>query len=174
MTLEELQGMIDAPFNEPDYTQQYVRDDAFVFNSGQTLNIPEEPVTRYDGVVRNFSTIKTPLRNEQGQIVMTVGVSRDVTEQLQYEVEIRQSQQQLAAIAANIPGGVFRWIYHADGSHSCPYVIPTIVLFMQRRRQVRSREEPIRFREKCGISCPRVKPSGFLPPPNSIALPMGM
>ena len=33
MTNEQLQGLIDAPFNEPDYTQQYVKDDAFVFET---------------------------------------------------------------------------------------------------------------------------------------------
>src|SRR5687768_14914297 len=52
MTEEQLQGIIDAPHAEPDYTQQYVIDDAKVFNSGQPLNIASEPVKKHDGSVR--------------------------------------------------------------------------------------------------------------------------
>lgn len=121
MTLEDLEGIIDASFNQPDYTAQYLRDDAFVFETGQQLHIAEEPVTRHDGVVRTFSTIKAPIFDDGGQITMLVAVCRDITEQKQVETEFRENQQQLEAIAANVPGGVFRFIYHADGSHSCPF-----------------------------------------------------
>ncbi|MCU0543169.1 MAG: PAS domain S-box protein [Oscillatoriaceae cyanobacterium Prado104] len=92
MSQEALQGIIDAPFANPDYTQQYVRDDAFVFETGQTLQIAEEPAARYDGEVRLFSTVKTPIRNEDGQVVMTVGVSRDMTERKQAEESIKASE----------------------------------------------------------------------------------
>ncbi|MEG4516792.1 MULTISPECIES: PAS domain S-box protein [unclassified Microcoleus] len=92
MTEEELQGIVDAPFADPDNTLQYVRDDAFVFDTGQTLQISEEPVTRYDGKVRLFSTVKTPIRNADGQIVMTVGVSRDMTERKQAEEAVKASE----------------------------------------------------------------------------------
>ncbi|TAE50164.1 MAG: PAS domain S-box protein, partial [Oscillatoriales cyanobacterium] len=44
MTEEELQGIVDAPFSNPDNTLQYIKDDAFVFETGQTLQIAEEPV----------------------------------------------------------------------------------------------------------------------------------
>ncbi|WP_293127934.1 PAS domain S-box protein [Microcoleus sp. bin38.metabat.b11b12b14.051] len=80
MSQEELQGIVDAPFAEPDHTLQYIKDDAFVFETGQTLEIAEEPAMRYDGQVRLFSTVKTPIRNQDGQITMSVGVSRDMTE----------------------------------------------------------------------------------------------
>jgi PAS domain S-box-containing protein len=87
MSAEQLQDMIDAPFNEPDNTLQYIKDDAYVFKTGQTLEIPQEPVTRYDGEVRMFNTIKSAIRNEQGQVVMTVGVSRDISDRQQAEKE---------------------------------------------------------------------------------------
>lgn len=82
MTNEQLRDMIDAPQVEPDYTLQYIRDDAQVFESGEVLVIPEEPVTRYDGIVRPFETFKAPIRDLNGNVVMTVGVSRDITERL--------------------------------------------------------------------------------------------
>ncbi|MFB8792433.1 MAG: PAS domain-containing protein [Potamolinea sp.] len=72
MTMEQLQGIIDSPIVNPDYTQQYVKDDAYVFNTGQTLSI-EEPVIRYDGIERLFSTVKTAIRDASGQVIQTVG-----------------------------------------------------------------------------------------------------
>ncbi|MEG4862787.1 MULTISPECIES: PAS domain S-box protein [unclassified Microcoleus] len=92
MSQEELQGITDAPFAEPDHTLQYIKDDAFVFETGQTLQIAEEPVTRYDGEVRLWSTVKTPIRNQDGQITMTVGVSRDMTERKAAEEALKASE----------------------------------------------------------------------------------
>jgi PAS domain S-box-containing protein len=92
MTEEELQGIVDAPFADPDHTLQYIKDDTFVFETGQTLQIPEEPVVRHDGEVRLFSTVKTPIRNEDGQITMTVGVSRDMTERKLAEEAVKASE----------------------------------------------------------------------------------
>lgn len=54
---------------------------------GQVLQIPEEPVSRYDGVVRLFETVKAPIFDEAGKVIMTVGVSRDITERKQAESE---------------------------------------------------------------------------------------
>ncbi|MFB2983105.1 GAF domain-containing protein [Microseira sp. BLCC-F43] len=99
MTNEELRDIIDAPFNDPDYTQQYIKDDAYVFNTGETLIILEEPVTRHDGVVGQFDTIKSPIFNSEGQVVMTVGVSRDAAERKQVESALREIAAREKAIA---------------------------------------------------------------------------
>ncbi|MBD2299145.1 PAS domain S-box protein [Nostoc sp. FACHB-87] len=87
MSASELKDLIDAPFNEADNTLQYIKDDAYVFETGNTLEIPEEKVTRYNGEVRLFHTIKSAIRNEKGEIVMTVGVSRDESDRQQVEKE---------------------------------------------------------------------------------------
>ncbi|HAX79846.1 MAG TPA: histidine kinase [Cyanobacteria bacterium UBA11372] len=99
MTNEELRDIIDAPFNEPDYTQQYIKDDAYVFNTGNTLTILEEPVTGHDGVVRQFDTIKSPIFNSEGEVVMTVGLSRDAAERKQVESALREIAEREKAIA---------------------------------------------------------------------------
>src|SRR5690242_6037541 len=54
MTNEQLRDLIDASFNHVDYTEQYVRDDRHVYTTGEVLDIPEEPVTRHDGLVQIF------------------------------------------------------------------------------------------------------------------------
>lgn len=95
MSEAELRGLIDSPINDPDYTQQYVQDDFQVFSTGQTLNIAQEPVTRHDGIVRLFHTIKTPIFNADGAVVQTIGVSRDITERKQAELELERGKHQL-------------------------------------------------------------------------------
>ncbi|MEH2195704.1 MAG: PAS domain S-box protein [Nostoc sp.] len=99
MSESQLQNMIDAPFSEPDHTLQYIKDDAYVFETGQTLEIPQEPVTRYDGEVRLFHTIKSAICNELGQVIMTVGVARDISEYKQAQKE----QAKLLAILEAAP-----------------------------------------------------------------------
>ena len=107
MTMEQLQGIIDAPRVNPEYTQQYVKDDAYVFNTGQTLSI-EEPVVRYDGIERLFSTVKSAIRDTNGQVVQTVGVSRDITEQKLAEESLRVSERRYSTLARISPVGIFR------------------------------------------------------------------
>jgi PAS domain S-box-containing protein len=105
MSLDQLNGMIDAPFNEPDYTQQYIRDDEQVFTTGQPLDIPIEHVLRHDGVLRNVHTLKAPIYNSAGQVSHTVAVIQDITERTQVEAEL----QVYAQVVANIPHGVLVW-----------------------------------------------------------------
>lgn len=101
MTNEQLKGIIDAPFNEPDYTQQYVKDDAQVFNTGKVLDISAEPVTRHDGQVRYFHTVKTPIFNAEGRVIMTVGVSRDITEKMAADKLVRENEARFKQLFAD-------------------------------------------------------------------------
>jgi signal transduction histidine kinase len=73
---EQLREIIDSDHSDPDDTLQYVRDDHQVYTSGEQLDVTE-PVTRHDGEVGYFATIKTPMRAaEGGPIIGTVGTSR--------------------------------------------------------------------------------------------------
>lgn len=89
-TLEELRGIIDLPLSDPDHTHRYFQDDLQVFSTGKTLEISEEPITRADGAVRFFSTIKTPVFDTAGNVVQIVAVARDITERKQVEAERMQ------------------------------------------------------------------------------------
>jgi len=98
MTNEQLHDLIDASFNEVDYTAQYIRDDAHVYNTGEVLDIPEEPVTRHDGLVQIFHTVKSPILDPEKHVLMTVGVSRNITEQKRAKEDIQRYQQHLEGI----------------------------------------------------------------------------
>lgn len=117
MSNEDLQGMIDAPFQEPDHTQQYVLDDLRVWETGQPLSIPEEPVTRYDGETRLFETLKTPIFDEHGNVFLTVGVSRDITERKMAELERERfmaEAQRNAQLIRTVIDATPDWIFAKD------------------------------------------------------------
>jgi PAS domain S-box-containing protein len=102
MTNEQLLELIDAPIVDPDYTQQYIKDDEHVFETGEIMHIPQEPVTRHDGVAFPFETVKSPLRDLDGKIVMTVGVSRDITERLKERQEMAERLEEINRLYQNL------------------------------------------------------------------------
>ena len=83
MSNEQLKNRIDSSVNSSDYTIQYLKDDQYVFTTGRSLTIDPEPVTRHDGEVRYFNTVKSAIYNSAGKVCMTVGISRDITEMMQ-------------------------------------------------------------------------------------------
>lgn len=80
MSLEEMVGIADADHVETGLTDQYNEVDVLVFEEGQTQITPEEPIIRYDGTVRQFTTSKTPIFDETGRVALLVGISRDITD----------------------------------------------------------------------------------------------
>lgn len=95
MSNEKLHGLIDSPITRADHTLQYIKDDEHVFITGKTLDVASEPITRHDGTIRNFNTIKSAIRDEQGVVIMTIGISRDITERLHMEEETLQTLHEL-------------------------------------------------------------------------------
>lgn len=87
MTMDQLRDLIDAPFVEPDYTQQYVRDDAQVVATGEPLHL-SEMVMRHDGQSFPCETVKLPIFNPTGEVVRLLVCVRDVTERKQLEAEL--------------------------------------------------------------------------------------
>lgn len=113
MSNDELQRLVDAPFNAPDHTQQYIADDLHVFTTGETLEVPAEPVTRHDGAVNLFHTVKSAIRDDDRRVRMTVGVSRNIGETLALREQVLRSREQLerdrlSVFAAQLPGFLFQ------------------------------------------------------------------
>jgi len=100
MSNEQLHDIVDAPFNEQDNTAQYVRDDLLVYTTGEVLDIQDETVTRFDGVPQTFHTVKSPLRDADGAVAMTVGVSRNITDQKRVRQELDRYREHLERLVS--------------------------------------------------------------------------
>ncbi|MFT5387321.1 MAG: PAS domain S-box-containing protein [Lysobacterales bacterium] len=91
MSLKQLKNIVDSPHNNSEYTKKYVEDDKDVFDKGVSINIDEEPVTRHDGEIRYFHTVKSPVYDKSGKIINSMGVSRDMTEHKIFEDKLKET-----------------------------------------------------------------------------------
>lgn len=89
MTEDELRGRSDVAFNDPDFIERYVRDDLRVIETGEPVEVTEEPNLSPSGEVQYFHTIKSPVRDGAGRIVEIVGVSRNITERRRADRRLR-------------------------------------------------------------------------------------
>lgn len=86
-------GKSDADFFGPDHQRAAMADEQRIMQTGEPLIGKEERNVYPDGQVRWMSTTKMPLRDRQGNIVGTFGVSRDIT-------ALKVAQEALAEAAA--------------------------------------------------------------------------
>lgn len=98
-----------------------------------------------------------------------VGIGRDITERKRTETALRESEQRLGAIAANLPGIVFQRVLRADGRVAYSYVSEGSRLFLdlepeelmedpQRFLAVLSTDERQRFLAALGRSASALEP----------------
>jgi PAS domain S-box-containing protein len=102
MTREQAIGSMDLDnFRQPAEHQPISEHDRHVAATGETLTV-EEPYTCADGIKRVFLSTKSPLRDESGNIIGVVGVSRDITAQKRTEQALRDAHAQLADRAVHL------------------------------------------------------------------------
>jgi len=76
---QELIGKSDLELCPWETAQKYLADEREVIDSGRPMIDSEEYMLAPDGVKLWIATTKAPLRNEGGEVVGVIGVSRDVT-----------------------------------------------------------------------------------------------
>ncbi|UBF24482.1 PAS domain S-box protein [Kovacikia minuta CCNUW1] len=79
-------------------------------------------IIRPDGEIRWIHDRAFPIRNEQGEIYRFAGIAEDITEQRRTEAALRQSEARFQRLAANIPGIIYQYVLHSDGSLKFTYV----------------------------------------------------
>lgn len=88
-TPEQISGKTDFDLSPPDLAKHYREVDSHIIQSGQKI-VLEEQHEGPDG--RHWlETYKAPVFNESGEVLGTVGFSRDITERKVAEAELRMS-----------------------------------------------------------------------------------
>jgi len=98
---EQLTGKSDADFFPPEVAEHYQRDDRQVLSSRQQKTVEEENVNPF-GVSHWFETYTAPVIDSNGEVLGTVGFSRDITERKNNETDLR-----IAATAFESQDGMF-------------------------------------------------------------------
>ena len=67
------------------------------------------------------SSVSVLKDDTSGENIGLLAVIRDISKRKRAEIALQEKKQQLETIAASNPVGIYRFIYHADGSVSMPY-----------------------------------------------------
>ncbi len=86
---EELFGKTDFDFWPQELAQRYRDDDEQVMKTGKRKSI-EETLVHREGQEVWIETIKSPIYDENGQVMGTTGIARDITERKRMDGELRR------------------------------------------------------------------------------------
>ncbi len=88
-------GKTDFDFFTPEHAEQALDDERRILTTGEPIIGMEEKETWTDGRVTWASTTKMPLRDLEGKITGTFGLSRDVTSRKQAEAQLKKVAEEL-------------------------------------------------------------------------------
>jgi len=93
LTLENIIGKTDFDFYPKNMAQKYVDDDGLVIETKKPFN-SEELIIGTKGA-RLHETFKSPVFDEKGNVIGTVGLARDITDRKDAELELIRRQEQI-------------------------------------------------------------------------------
>ena len=100
LPIAEILGRDDTAIFPIDFARELMANDRRVMDRGVAYELEEEPVL--DGVLRTYLSNKAPYRDEKGEVIGLIGISRDVTAMKHAEAALRRSEA--------------RWQFALDGS----------------------------------------------------------
>jgi PAS domain S-box-containing protein len=104
---EDAYGYTDADFYGAEHAQAAREDEQRVMQTGQPVLNKVEFELLHDGTRAWSLTTKLPLRDRQGTIVGTCGISREITDLKEMESTLENERNLLRAVIDNVPDHIF-------------------------------------------------------------------
>lgn len=104
---KEAVGKTDADYYSPEHAEKALADERHIMETGEPMVAENEKVEFRRGGSFWANSTKLPLRDRQGRIVGTMGISRDLTEQRNIEEILATEQLLLRSILDALPDNVF-------------------------------------------------------------------
>jgi PAS domain S-box-containing protein len=104
---KEMIGKTDFDFLSEEEAKKSFEDDNHIMQTGQPVINKLEKITHGDDSERWISVTKVPRYNADGDIIGTMGISRDVTEWKQVEERLHSEQELLKALLETIPDSIY-------------------------------------------------------------------
>jgi len=89
---DQLLGRDYNPQSKLEERNRSLEQDALVLDTQDTILLPDERLERKDGRILQVDTVKSPIFDGDGQVIMTVGVSRDVSDRKKLEAQLRLTE----------------------------------------------------------------------------------
>jgi PAS domain S-box-containing protein len=112
---EEIYGKSDADFYGAEHAQEALQDELQVMRSGEPIVGKVEKEVLTTGRKSWSLTTKLPLRDHQGRIVGTCGISREITRLKEMEERLDAERNLLRSVIDNLPDLIF--LKDAAGSY---------------------------------------------------------
>jgi two-component system, sensor histidine kinase and response regulator len=103
---DQIEGKTDFDFFSEEHAKQAYDDEQKILSTGEPVN-KEERETWPDRSDTWVSTTKVPLRDSEGNIVGTFGISRDITRQKKAEQELADERNLLRNLIDNMPDRIY-------------------------------------------------------------------
>jgi PAS domain S-box-containing protein len=98
---EDMIGRTDFDFIPDPEAQQIQQDDNEILTTGHAIINKVEKITHADGSIKWISVTKIPRYNAEGDIIGTMGISRDITDQEYAKEELMKSEARYRAVFEN-------------------------------------------------------------------------
>ncbi|MTI39598.1 PAS domain-containing protein [Fulvivirga lutimaris] len=105
---EELIGKDPYSFIHPDDQERVLHELHQPVLKGNTANNVQYRVVKKDGAYIWLDTYMSSIKDDEGTIVSMISGSRDVTETVEAQLQLKESEERFRAIADNMPGVVYQ------------------------------------------------------------------
>ncbi len=103
---EEVLSKTDFDYFTKEHAEQAFRDEQKIIKTGKPIKAKIEKETHPDGRINWVSTTKIPRYDEEGNVIGTLGISRDITDKVLAEKKLEESANKLKTIVNAVSEGL--------------------------------------------------------------------